>query len=502
MESTLLEQSTLSNPIVTPRANVPHTITKELKMTAFGGRRKIRLSTNWLPIMGFEAGIRHTVEPLGFDKGIKIAFDPQGSQQVYQRRYTRRLNKPFEAVVEIGAQSILDQSIPSYTERIHFEIRKGEILVRPLPNHTFSIRKALREQSSPLAALVAMTGGVDVRCILDAGFHIDSILEYRPTEARDSRDLTETGALNVLANANPRLLLNEDISTIDWNRVRTLMDSGPQLALAHISLQCDDFSLVKANKLKERSLENLTTTRDLVYDALRMVETVRPACVMLENVVGFGNSGEGELFRIKLRKWGYHVVDAVLNGQNFGGRTRRERYYLVASVFPGFEMPQGTQSPTSPIWSQIEPFLDGCRDVSHTKSLQDGLTTGRARLLHKASLVSPTILKSQNRQAKDSVFIEMGDGRYLLPSLDMLRFLNGIPEDFNMDSVASDIASEIVGQSIEYPMHHQLVRSVHEHIGSNVGNHTAVTLTNRIAPSLAKVKPETTPTDRQFTLAF
>jgi DNA (cytosine-5)-methyltransferase 1 len=486
------------------KANVPEAITKELKMAHFGDRRKIRLSTNWLPLMGFEAGTRHAVTPMGFDKGLRLSFDPAGPQQVYQRRYKKRCNNPFETVVEIGSQSVLDQSIPSYTERVHFEMRYGEILIRPLANHTFSIRKALREQVSPFAAMVAMTSGIDVRCLMDAGFAIDSVLEYRPPEKRDSRDLSETGALNVLANANPRLLFNEDISCIDWTRVRSLMDAGPQIAVAHISLQCDDFSLAKSPKLKERSLDNLSTTRDLVYDGLRLVETVRPACVILENVVGFGNASEGDLFRIKLRKWGYHVTDGVLNAKDFGGKTRRERYYLVASVFPGFNMPAGMNEKNIPIWDEIESFLPACRDVTHTKSLQDGLSSGRARLLTKGSFVAPTILKSQNRQAKDSVYISMGDGTYRLPSVELLAFLNGIPEDLSFNCVANDIASEIIGQSIDYPMHHALVQSIHDHIGSNVGGHTAVTLKQEIKNSQTGIQSihDSIQNKRQFEFCF
>jgi DNA (cytosine-5)-methyltransferase 1 len=468
-------------------ANAPELISKELKVSRCGDRRKIRLSTNFLPVMGFDAGVRHDVQPMGVLEGLMLKFNAAGSQQVYSRRYASRRNNPFEAVVEIQSQSVLDAAIPSYTERVHFAIRRGEIVIRPLPNHTFSIRKGLKDLSDPFTALVAMTGGVDVRCLSDVGFTIDSILEYRPPEARDTRDLSETGALNVLANCKPRALFNQDISNIDWGFVKEVMRSGPQIALAHISLQCDDFSNVKSQSLKDKSIAELSTTRDLVYDALRMVETVRPACVVLENVPGFGTSMEGQLMRIKLGKWGYKVSEAVLNADEFGGRTGRKRYYMVASVFPDFAMPEPSGTRMGPLWAEIEPFLKDCRDVTHTKSLQEGLSGGRARLITQKSIISPTVLKSQSRQAKDSVYIEAGDGRYLLPSLQLLQYLNGIPSDFNLNCVSGDIASEIIGQSIDVPMHQAVVRAVHEHIGLNVGRHTAVTVCNS-KPKVPKVE--------------
>lgn len=464
--------------MITAQAMVPKIITKELGMGNVGGRRKVRLSTNFLPLMGFDAGVIHSVTPLGRMEGLSVKCSPAGTQRVYQRRYVSRRNNPFETLIEIGSQSILNQAIPSYTERVHVEMRPGEIFIRPLANKTFMIRKRLREASDPFAVMVAMTGGVDVRCLADSGFSIDSILEYRPPEARDVRDLTETGALNVLANARPRLLINEDISRVDWDRIHSLMAEGPQISVLHISLQCDDFSPVKGRNLRRQAVEELTSSRDLAYDGLRMVETVRPACVVLENVPGFASAGEGLMFKSKLRKWGYHVTDGILNAGDHGGLTRRERYYLIASVFPGFAMPEPQPIQREPLWSSIEPFLVDCRDVTHTKSLQDGLCSGRARLLSRASLLSPTILKSQNRQAKDSVFIDMGDGSYRLPSLELLKYLSGIPEDFHLTNNSQEIASEIVGQSIDYPMHERLIKSLHDHIGKNVGRYTATIISN------------------------
>lgn len=464
---------------ITARAFVPDIITKELSLIRTGDHRKVRLSTNFLPLMGFETGTRHSVEVLGRFEGIRVAFDTAGPQKVYQRKYKARRNNPFESIIEIGSQSVLNDALPGYTERLHFTMRPGEIIIRPLENRTFSIRRQLKAADNPFAAFVAMTSGVDVKCLQDTGYTIDSVLEYRPRETRDSNDLTETGAITVLANAKPRLLLNEDISKVDWDNVKTLMKSGPQIAVLHVSLQCDEFSNVKAKSLKEKSLDDLSTSHDLVYDALRMIETVRPGCVLVENVVGFKNSSEGQLLVTKLRKWGYNVTEATMSAMVFDGKTRRQRYYLVASVFPDFQMPEMKEERTNPIWNDIEQHLTQCRDISHTKSLQDGLVTGRARLITPDSLYSPTLLKSQSRQAKDSVYIAMPDGRYLFPSLELQRHLNGIPVDFDLNCVSEGIGSEIIGQSIEWPMHHAICKSLHDHIGMNVGKHTVAVITKQ-----------------------
>ena len=469
-------------PFVTPshtaRAFVPDIVTKELAISRRDNRRRIVLSTNFLRLMGWESGVRHDVIPMN-SNGLLVKFNPQGNQKVYERRYKTRKNNPFETQLDIGNQSIIDSGIPQYTERLHFEMRRGEIIIRPLKNQTFSIRRSFSQNTTQdLAAFVAMTAGVDVRCLSDCGFKIDSVLEYRPQEKRDKSDFTETGAITALANAKPRVLINEDISKVDMRMVERLMEEGPAIALLHLSLQCDDFSTLKTSKAKHASIDSLDTSVDLLYDGLRLIETVRPAAVLLEQVQGFANSSEGRLFAIKLRKWGYFVTEGVLNATEHGGLTNRTRYYLVASVWPNFKMPQtpAPEEKTSELWDLVRKYLPECRDVTHTQSVADGIITGRIRVLSISSTSCPTITKSQNRQAKDSVYIQAGD-RYYLPTVELLSKLQGIPDDFNYSCIGETLASEIIGQSIDFPMHERLASAVYKHIQLNAGNRLIMNIT-------------------------
>lgn len=424
--------------------------------------------------------MRHTITTSGDLSGMTLNVDSAGRQKVYQRSYKHRKNNPLETVVEIGAQSLLDRAFPLYTERVHFTMRHGEIVIRPLVNRTFSIRKGFHEYRGGLSAMVAMTAGIDVHCIERSGFEIEAVLEYRPHERRDRIDLTETGALNILANGSPRILLNEDISTIDFRRVERLLESRPPIAMMHISLQCDEFSTAKSNSLKDRAIRDLSTSRDLVYDALRLIETVNPACVLLEQVRGFNTSLEGELFVTKLRKWGYHVSEAVFKASRMGGLTHRERYYVVASVFPEFKMPEDQGVAAKNAWDEIAPILHECRDVTENKAVQDGIACGRARLVKPGDSVAPTVLKSQPRQAKDSVYVQNYDGRILYPTEEILRKLNGFPETICLRSTSMEVGAEIIGQSIDYNMHHSIVRAVHQHLTDNTNGRQILTLKNKV----------------------
>lgn len=456
------------------KAYAPQIITKELALGASGDKRKIVLSSNFLRLVGFEPGVRHSVDALPNLNGIEVKFNENGKQKVYERAYKTRRNNPFETQLDIRSQAVIDAGIPAYTERVHFEMRHGHILISPLINRTFSIRNSF-VNAVDLSAFVAMTSGIDIRCLIDCGFKIDSVLEYRPQEKRDSTDLTETGAINAIANCSPRLLLNEDISKVEMSRVEKLMSDAPPISLLHLSLQCDDFSALKSNQAKAKSLESLDSSSDLVYDGLRLIEAVKPAVVMIENVEGFANSAHGDLLKVKLRKWGYFVSDGVFNAAEYDGLTGRKRFYLVASVWPNFAFPEPSQLRGAPIWSEIEQFLPECRDVSHTNSVKLGIETGRIRVLTPETIVCPTVTKSQNRQAKDSVYI-LHQGKYLLPSIELLAHLNGIPADVNYSCVADTIRSEIIGQSIEYPMHEKISQSVMEHIRLNAGGRAVVNI--------------------------
>jgi DNA (cytosine-5)-methyltransferase 1 len=460
----------------TDATNIPDVITKELAVgRAANEKRRIVVSTNWLRLMGLEPGVRHDLLPIA-GGGIEAVFNPSGTHKVYERRYKSRRNNPLESQLDIHSQSLLNECIPGYTERVHIEFRRGRVLIRPLVNRTFSIRRSLDGMVGKPAAFVAMTAGVDAKCLVENGFHIDSVLEYRPPEARDKHSLEETGALSAISQAgvHPRLLINEDITTVEMDRLKQLMVGAPPCAMMHISIQCDDYSPLKSTKARAASVDSLTTSVDLAYDALRVIETVQPAMVLIENVGGFASHPNSEMIRIKLRRWGYHVTDAILDARDYGGRTGRNRYYMVASVWPGFAMPQPQPRSTTPLWAEIERFLPDCRDVSHTNSVALGVETGRIRIIDKDSIWAPTVTKSQQRQTKDSIYI-FHKGKYLLPSVELLAFLNGI-EDFNFATCSETLASEIIGQSICTRMHGALARAAVEHIYANTGNRKVVSI--------------------------
>lgn len=448
--------------------NIPKVATKQLKLQNCNTGRKLVVSTNWLPLFGFESNSRVKEHLIGKGKGIRISLvdkDETNSKKVYTRSYNSRRNNPLETMLDIRSQTLINDAFPEDTETVHIQFTYGEILITPMCNRKAAAIKQFKKSNNE--CFVACSSGVDAVSMVKKGFKIETLLEYRPNEKRDKNDMTETGALNAIANVEVNHLINEDIMNLDIESIAKLC-SKSNYTNATFSIQCDEFSNVKANSLKDSALDDGSSSLDMVIDAINIIGKFNFPTVLVENVPNFFTSDAGKILMARLNRLGYKTFWDKFDAREFGGLTSRVRGYLFATMLPGnFEMPKPTNKNETPIWELLnfdERIASGeLRDVTHTNSLQDGLKTGRARLITRKSLFSGTILKSQNRQAKDSQFIyDEVNEKYYFTSNELLSELMNIEMDFS--AVGGTIESEIIGQSIEVPLHDALLDSINQHI--------------------------------------
>ncbi|MGA9996718.1 MAG: DNA (cytosine-5-)-methyltransferase [Pyrinomonadaceae bacterium] len=121
----------------------------------------------------------------------------------------------------------------------------------------------------------------------------------------------------------PDVPLTEDINTINFNII-------PEAEIWCAGFPCQDLSL--ANQGKRKGLEGkrsglFTRFAELAFPA-------RPKWIILENVPGLLNSGDGRDFRNvieTLDDLGYFVAWRVLDAKYFGTPQRRRRVFIVAS---------------------------------------------------------------------------------------------------------------------------------------------------------------------------
>lgn len=480
----------LSLPVPAVRLNIPSVLTKELRLqrNATSGERWVRLSSNLLDGFGFGPNSRLTRSLAVHGQGFTLAADPRGATKVYQRVYNQRRNRPCETVIDLKVQSFLDQALLPWTEAVHFTIKPGIIVARPQAPRAFHISRKLKAAPSPFDAFFAMSSGIDQSCFARLGFNPRYLVEWRPNERRDSSDLTETGILTSLANNAPEVVFNENIYTLDMGRVRAELADRPPVGLMHLGLQCDDHSCVKRSMHKELHVADLSTTVDMVYPALRLIEEGQPGVVVVENVPNFAKSGACELLTLTLRRWGYNVSTAVLNAPDFGGHTTRTRFYLIASIWPGFEFPTPTGPAKQTAYEAIAHTLASSRDVTDLKTTRDGVSSSRIVFVTPEAACAPTTMKSQSHQPKDGTYIKAPNGRILWPTEEALRILNGIPADFDLNAVAEGIAVEQIGQGIEFPLHHAVGAAVYRHVRqmTNAESMTTVRVIGAAAPAACR----------------
>jgi DNA (cytosine-5)-methyltransferase 1 len=110
--------------------------------------------------------------------------------------------------------------------------------------------------------------------------------------------------------------------------MKTLRILPGELDLLAACPPCQGFSTMRT---KNGTRRNRDRRNDLIFEVLRIVRSIKPACVMLENVPGLAHSRRYLRFLKKLDSFGYRVNWSVLNTADFKVPQRRRRLVLLAS---------------------------------------------------------------------------------------------------------------------------------------------------------------------------
>lgn len=375
----------------------------------------------------------------------------------------------------------------------------------------------------PLNAAGMMTSGVDLACSVQEGFRPSSILEYRPLEERDfdktprviqgeegapycpikfrfvkktqaskiepvtvktgelNRDFRELGATTA-ALSIPTLgtIFNEDIYSFDPGQATSeLFESNVVIG----GLQCDDFSSLKSHSERLKSIDNLGSTSDMLFPALRVIENAMFPVISFENVAPFEKSEEFKVFTGRLQQLGYTVHSTVMRGEEHNSYTRRPRNFIVASLLDSeFNFPQAIEHSVH-WWEDIvnaNPEL--MRSLPRTPvSVQSALAEQRMNLMQEGSKICRTLVKSDAKYVKDSVSVLL-DGQYYFLPADIMAKTMSIPDAYRYDVMPTEFQRELIGQSVCGRMHARLMQAVKSHIMSwvNRGTREAIDATEVI----------------------
>ncbi|MBO3095555.1 DNA cytosine methyltransferase [Cellulomonas dongxiuzhuiae] len=169
--------------------------------------------------------------------------------------------------------------------------------------------------------LFAGAGGA-TQGLRDAGFDVVAAVELDP-------DAAATWSLN-----HPGKMLVKDVREVTGPM---LMAAGGfkrgELDLLKACPPCQGFSSLRGASTPDES------RNDLVLDTLRLVRSLRPRAVLIENVPGLRKDGRFVQLAAGIRQLGYNLQDYLVNAHELGVPQRRKR--LVVIAVRGVEVPSG-----------------------------------------------------------------------------------------------------------------------------------------------------------------
>lgn len=445
----------------------PEKATKNLQVQTVGEQRRLVISTNMLRMFGYVPGALTEEINNGAGAGFQIRLleNAERGKKVYEREYKHRKNNPCETLLDVRRKDLLEEAIPAECESVHITFEHGLITVNPVTSHQARAIKNAKSAKERYSAFVGLSSGIDAAHMVQDGFVIHSLLEKRVLEARDKTDITETGILTAMHNVPIGTVYNEDIYDVDPVRIAKACEDNPY-TVAVFSPQCDDFSNVKSNSAKVKSVENLDSTKDMILPVLDIIKQTASPTVVIENVPGFVKSDVFEIFQLQMRRLGYKELTDVYDARDFGGLTSRKRAYAMYSCLPcPLEAPIKTDATTTAGAIGLK-YLSQMRDITDNISIQKGIEGGRLRSFNADSEFCPTFLKSQSRMAKDTVTFEH-EGRHYFPTNEMMAELMGIDNSF--EAVSKTIESEQIGQSVEVPLSRAIMCSIKNHLNAFFG---------------------------------
>ncbi len=170
-----------------------------------------------------------------------------------------------------------------------------------------------------LKCIDLFSGAGGLTCGLSsAGFQTVAAVENDPVSAKSYS----------LNHPNTQLLV-EDIRSITGPRLMTLVGiKRGELSLLTGCPPCQGFSTLRTKRNTRRQSDDIRN--QLIFEILRLVRSIRPRSVLIENVPGLAKDQRFTDFCRGLERSGYTYDYSILNAADFGVPQRRKRLVLIA----------------------------------------------------------------------------------------------------------------------------------------------------------------------------
>lgn len=227
---------------------------------------------------------------------------------------------------------------------------------------------------------------------------------------------------------------------------------------------CENYcpsGISKQKSLKKKSKEQ-GLTGHLGYYFLQAIEKIRPAFIVIEEVIGFRTSSMMDIIRKVLTERGYKLTEKILKANEYGSMTKRKRFCCVGTIG---EKPFEFSSQTSMNLRTVKDILEVdikdrvWLDKNNSKSIAYNLEkeirdkeAGKgfkiARTYLTDTLVA-TITKGYFRnQSTNPIIVNSEDeNKFSWFTPRELARLQGLDDDFVLPS-SNNKSGEILGQGV------------------------------------------------------
>lgn len=339
------------------------------------------------------------------------------------------------------------------------KLYNDEIVIEPLKEEqNQAIAKEKSNVKTPTAIEIFAGGGTLVKSLTDAGIKTIAAVE-----------LEEKYLENLEDNYPNITTYSGDLAKLDVSLL-------PNADVVVAGIPCEGYSQAQTKSEKFEA----HPTGSLGFYVLKIIDAIRPAVVLIEEVPNFKNSAMATMTRYVLNSMGYHISETMLVGNEFGSLTKRKRYCLVASIKKGFTFDNSLKSNSDKTVSDIleipledREWLNPQNSSTIAYSIEkekehirkgEGFRIGRTYI---NDTITPTVTKGYFKcRLTDPILVHPSlPETYSWFTPRELARINGLPEDFKIPNTKT-IAGEIIGQGVCYNAFNAIGKMIVNHFNT------------------------------------
>lgn len=347
------------------------------------------------------------------------------------------------------------------------EVTGGRVVIQGTKNTATAIEtEGIQEEHRQLTSITFCAGaGISASCNTKAGFKELAFCEW------DGKSGKEDKFSNIFAVNNPEaVMFNLPLQQLSASDL-------PYSDLWVFTLDCTDFSLLASTKSEEQF-----KTMHLFMHVMRLFwekpKLERPISILIEQVSNFSKIA-GMSLDLCLREEGFSVTKAKLNSLDYLSRTKRERFFFVATVYEGFEMPQPLgRLETAIIDDEVMTLENLDWQTPETSATLKYFVDREGKITHNHKILSYDITKNSYVGTIPKSYYKLlpenlikhptKENTYaFIKNIEQLKYLHGIDKDLYLGD-SNSTAIQCIGQGVDCNTFYAIVKKLYDFLSEKI----------------------------------